>query len=393
MDVLAAAITGPTAERILNQRFGLRNCLENTKYHNYEGSIPKTDLVAAKEPALQRLLKEIAAEIAANPDMILRDTYTATERKKDWIALCKKPVLDESGDVLPVDARSRPGHKILDHHMPHFFDVKNHRGESVRSNMTTDVLEKALQSNIAMHTTPYKSEIRRMVTMTAGLANVTKYRTVTAKAVVEYFGARRILDPCVGWGGRMLGTLASEGGATYVGCEPDPNTLAGLRGILADASAIPAAVRSRAKILGKPVEDALREELVDEELFDLVLTSPPYFNLELYTAGPQSTERFSTWEIWVRNWLAPVIHGCLGKLREGGTSCWSVKNIKSDRKYPLADVVEQLHKEKGWELVKTVIMRGSARPGGNRIDAEGRETRESEEATFCFQHRDSAVST
>jgi hypothetical protein len=64
-----------------------------------------------------------------------------------------------------------------------------------------------------------------------------------------------------------------------------------------------------------------------------------------------------------------------------------VKNFKSDKKYPLADVTKQIHADAGWQLVKIVTMTGSARPGGgNRIDEEtGKEKRESEEETFCFQ--------
>jgi hypothetical protein len=63
---------------------------------------------------------------------------------------------------------------------------------------------------------------------------------MVAKTIVRYFGAQRVQDPCAGWGGRLLGSIAA--GATYVGCDPDPRTAAGLRGILADPS-IPAAAR------------------------------------------------------------------------------------------------------------------------------------------------------
>jgi hypothetical protein len=61
-----------------------------------------------------------------------------------------------------------------------------------------------------------------------------------------------------------------------------------------------------------------------------------------------------------------------------------VKNFKTDKKYPLADVTKKIHKDAGWDLIKTVVMTGSARPGGKRI-VEGKETRESEEETFCFK--------
>ncbi len=213
--------------------------------------------------------------------------------------------------------------------------------------------------------------------MTGGLGNVTKYRTVTSKAIVSYFGAKKVVDPCIGWGGRMLGTLAA--GAEYVGCEPDPKTAAGLRGILAD---LPEDVRGRAKVLEGCAEVELAA--LEEGQYDLLLTSPPYYNLEVYTGGEQSIATWSSWETWSEKWLKPLILLGLRLLRKGGVSCWSVKNFKSDKVYPLANFVAKVHKDAGWTLVKTVVMKGSGRPGGGRIK-EGKATRESEEETYCWR--------
>lgn len=361
---------------ILNTRFALRKLLSNETYHLRDTSIPKEELTPEKEPALRPKLAAIAKLIVDSPHILLSDVYEKDERTKDWLALVKKKVI-EDGAIIPIDTRTRPGHKILDHYMPHFYDVKNYKSISVRSLMTQEILEKALITNISMHSTPYKSEIRRMLTMTGGLGNVTKYRTVTSKAIVEFFKAKTVLDPCTGWGGRMLGSLAASPDVKYVGCEPDPNTYKGLQDILQDT----AATRGRATIYNEPAETAIPKLSTK---FDLVLTSPPYFNLELYTSGEQSTTIYKTWEDWTEKWLKVVILASLATLNPGGTSCWSVKNFKSDKKYPLADVTKKIHKDAGWELVKTVTMTGSGRPGGKRIEG-GKEKRESEEETFCFR--------
>jgi hypothetical protein len=367
---------------IVNKQFATRKLLLNKDLHERTTSIHKSLLTPEKEPNIRNLLKSIATQLLKNPDKILVDNYTKEERSKDWVSLVKKQVIEKDGNIISIDTRTRPGHKILDHHMPHFYDVKNYKGVSVRGLFTQDALEKALITNLSMHSTPYKSEIRRMLTMTGGLGNVTKYRTVTSKSIIQFYKAKRVLDPCSGWGGRLLGCLASGDDYYYVGCEPDPNTCKGLNNILADPS-IPVTVHSRGMIIEKPFEIAL-SELEQMEKFDMILTSPPYFNLELYTAGEQSTNSYNTWDSWSENWLKKVILGCLSCLKEGGISCWSVKNFKSDKLYPLADVTKKIHEDAGWKLVKTVTMTGSARPGGNRINKEGKEKRESEEETFCF---------
>ena len=366
----------PVWTQIVDKRFALRALLSQEKYHGSEESISKDELTPEKEPGLRPILADLARQILANTNSILLDVYDIGDRKRDWLALVKKEVI-EGGDIVPIDARSRPGHKLLDHHMPHFWDVTNYKGMSVRGLFTQEAVEKALITNICMHSTPYKSEIRRMLLMTGGLGNVTKYRTVTAKSIVKFYNAKRVLDPCIGWGGRMLGALAA--GAEYVGCEPDPKTVAGLRGILED---VPADISHKATIRGEAAEVA--EVALLEGFYDMVLTSPPYFNLEVYTGGDQSTVRHATWEGWVENWLKPVILRGLALLKPGGVSCWSVKNFKTDKAYPLADVVKEVHKKAGWELVKTVVMKGSGRPGGGRIK-DGKTTRGSEEETFCFK--------
>jgi hypothetical protein len=374
---------------ILNKRFALRKLLTNPALHETTESIDKALLSNELEPQLRPILATLASQLLKEPDTILVDAYVLTERKKDWLSLTNKVVLDEANEILKIDTRSRPGHKILDHHMPHFFNVKNYKGQSVKGLFTQAALEKALLTNLSMHSTPYKSEIRRMLTMTGGLGNVTKYRTVTAKALVQFYGAKRVLDPCAGWGGRLLGCLAA--GAEYIGYEPDPNTAQGLRDILADP-AIPESIRSKCIIkegaapLTPQYTSPVTGGLGGHSPPDMVLTSPPYFNLELYTAGPQSINEFPTWEVWTEKWLKPVILTSLASLKEGGVSCWSVKNFKSDKHYPLADVTKQIHEAAGWTLVKTVKMTGSARMGGNRINEEtGKEKRGSEEETFCFK--------
>ena len=329
---------------LLGKRFASRKLLLNKSFHLSDKSIPKEEITPEKEPHIRGILKEYAKQICENPDTILSDTYTQEEKAKDWVSLVEKEVLD-NGTIIPIDTRSRPGHKILDHHMPHFWDVKNYKGISVRSLFTQEHLEKALLTNLMMHSTPYPTEIRRMLIMTGGLGNVTKYRTVTSKAIVQYYGAKRVLDPCTGWGGRMLGCLAAFPDTFYCGCEPDTSTSEGLMNILSD-EAIPQDVTNRAIIWNEPIEKML-PIFQTEQRYDMILTSPPYFNLELYTSGEQSTTSFSTWDTWTTKWLKPVILGCLACLKEGGTSCWSVKNFKSDKSYPLASVTKKIHEDAG----------------------------------------------
>lgn len=368
-------------EEILNKQFSLRSLLRDKKYHTSLNSIPKTLVTPENEPDLFEQIYQTAKEINKNPDSILVDELSKESRVSDWKTLVEKKVVID-GEIIPIDTRSRPGHKILDHHMRNIWDVKNYKGISVRNSITQGNLEAALLLNVRSHSTPYKSEIRRMLVMLNSLSNVTKYRALTTKAIVQYFGAKRVLDPCIGWGGRMLGTLAAEDDTLYAGCEPDTNTATNLRKILTEGD-LPQTSRSRVILLELPAEKGI-SQFKKMEKFDMILTSPPYFNLEIYTSGEQSTQNYTTWEEWSDKWLKPVILSYLSCLKSTGVSCWNVKNIYTNVKCPLADFTKKVHKDAGWNLIKTVTMKGSGRMGTKRIE-DGVETRESEEQTFCFR--------
>ena len=352
---------------IINQRFGLRKLLYNNEYKKCTNSLSETDLTF--EPRIREELKIIAKELIMNPSILFDDQSTLEERKASWKALLEKKVDMD----IPLDSRSRPGHVLIDYHMPHFWSVRNWKGISVKDLASDpDILYKALWANLKMHSTPYSSEIRRSLCMVGGLSNVTKYRAPLAKAIIEGFGAKSVLDPCAGWGGRMLGALAA--GAKYTGCEPCLETVSGLERILKEIDMV-------ANIIAKPAEDGL----IGLSGFDMVLTSPPYFNLEKYSSeNTQSISSYDTWDKWLIEWLDPIITLSLSCLVEGGTSCWSVKNFKTNGTYNLADEVIDAHKRLGWTLVRVVKMVGSSRPGEGRIK-DGEETRRSEEETFCFK--------
>jgi hypothetical protein len=119
----------------LNIRFSLRSTLRNTKHHRSEISIPEADLTIEKEPELHATIKAMAAEIVADPDLILAETYTPEDLARDWKRLQKEDFLTPHGEIGLMNSRARVGHYVIDKHMPHFHDVQNHQGRSVRNSM------------------------------------------------------------------------------------------------------------------------------------------------------------------------------------------------------------------------------------------------------------------
>ena len=48
-----------------------------------------------------------------------------------------------------------------------------------------------------------------------------------ANAIFEHFGAKAVLDPCAGWGGRLAGAAAARCVERYVAFDPNLRLRAG----------------------------------------------------------------------------------------------------------------------------------------------------------------------
>jgi hypothetical protein len=374
-------------ERILNKKHAL-------------SSLPDAEFEA--------ILPQLAAELAANG--VLRETYTDADIQKDWALLLKKNTNSSSAtaNAMTISATEVAGMKVLRKHMRHFHAVRNYKGHSVESLWTQPCLEKALRFNRAQHSTPYASEIIRSLSFANGLGKVTMYRPLMAKKVVAYLAEKdklkevRVLDVCAGWGGRMIGAKSAEGGGDkgggdkgggdklppqtprgggglkvhYTGIDPCEKTYAALRAIRDELGL------HNVTLIHQPAEVALQQPL---GTYDIALTSPPYYNLELYSDEP--TQSVATndagYQAWLDTFLKPVIAGVI---RLGVKySCWSVKNFKTDKKYDLLDDVIRIHGEHGWRPLDGVVftMSNSRRPG-QKAQSEDVAPKKTEECTYVF---------
>ena len=300
----------------LNERDKFR-AMEDEEFDKLKGPLSK----ALVDYTFEQLLKDYTDGLTPSLD--------------DWANLKKKQIDNDF-----ISSTSVVGTNIIKRNMPHLYEVQNHKGKSIVSSWTQEVLEKVLVTNRKSHSTPYVSEIIRQVGFVSGTSKVTIYRPLLTKRIVERFNSKHVLDVCVGWGGRMLGSVCVDG-VSYTGIEPFSKTYEGLEQMKSELE-----LTDEQVTLHNDCAETILPQL--ERKYDLALTSPPYYNLEIYTDEDTQSHHYGTYEVWVDNFLRPVIEGVLDKLVEGGKSCWSVKNFKTDGKYNLYDDVVRIHKENGW---------------------------------------------
>jgi len=280
-----------------------------------------------------RLNKNITtAELMA---LDYRYHYSDHELLADWQRLC-------TTTQFKTGSQFRPGIKLCQHFFPNFWKIQNSRGQSFeRAWQDPAIMDRVREWGLAGMSQLWLSWIRRAVFLTAGLCNSSFYRPHFARQICRDTGVAQgvLFDPCAGWGGRLLGTVSA--GWRYVACEPNPETFDNLQRMV--------------QFLG--IRGQVELHCVPAEQFDLgtlgpvhaVLTSPPYFNLEVYSQDSQQCyNQWNNWPAWRDQWLAPLIRGCQAQLVTGGVSCWNVMNVG---RYDLVGTVEVLHSDLDqWQL-------------------------------------------
>ena len=134
----------------------------------------------------------------------------------------------------------------------------------------------------------------------------------------------RVLDPCAGWGGRMIGvsTICDS----YTAFEPSTKTFSGLTKLSQRLSEFSPAFH--AQLHCQPFEESAHTP----DSFDFALTSPPYYDTEIYSQETtQSAIKYKTFDMWVSGFFEPLIKKTMTALAPHGVF---VLNIGS-RQYPI----------------------------------------------------------
>ena len=190
-----------------------------------------------------------------------------------------------------------------------------------------------------------ENRFRQCLKLYQGSQGVSNFRPTAAKVIYEKFGGDVVWDMSCGWGGRLLGFLASSNTKQYIGTEPSSKTYDGLLKIKKDFSYLGKQVNIYK--LGSEEYKPLKESL------DLCFTSPPYFDTEKYSLeSTQSFVKFPTENEWVNGFLKKTIQNCYNGLKENK---YMLINIANTPKYKfIEEETVRISKELGFVQEDTV---------------------------------------
>jgi hypothetical protein len=172
------------------------------------------------------------------------------------------------------------------------------------------------------------------------------FRPSVAKAIFEMYTPRSVYDFSSGWGDRFLGALASSSVCFYHA--NDPNT-----DLLQIYNDMWTSLPHRKEYTLHPFKYIFTNECAEEYIpnnaqYDMVFTSPPYFNVEKYICSSsaltekQCWKRYHSFEEWIDNFLQPAVKNAWSVLAPHGHLVLNIGDFAESN--DLIDVQSVVHR-------------------------------------------------
>jgi hypothetical protein len=169
----------------------------------------------------------------------------------------------------------------------------------------------------------------------------------------------KIFTPTLGWSSYCYGFLESPRVLEYIGTDVIPQVCK----ITKELAQIVAPEKTTT-IYCKPSEDLFESpEFMKQNRahFDVVFFSPPYYKLEMYEGGDQSTERYKTYEEWLAGYWEKTIQLCHHVLEPRGKLCYILSGYGSENTKEQYDLLGDMNK-----ITKTYFKFHSQQPMYNK---------------------------
>jgi hypothetical protein len=121
----------------------------------------------------------------------------------------------------------------------------------------------------------------------------------------------KVLDPSSGWGDRLIAFISSKYASEYYSTDPNKDLYPGYENIIKTFN------NCNKKIINLPIP--FEESKFEPNYFDLVCTSPPFFDFEIYSDdSSQSVNKYPKEKIWFDNFLNVLMFKSESYLKSGG---------------------------------------------------------------------------
>lgn len=153
------------------------------------------------------------------------------------------------------------------------------------------------------------------------------FRISLCLEVLDIFKPKKWLDISAGWGDRLIAALLSQHVEEYCGVDPNPCLHPEYKSIINK-------IDPRKQKKCTLIQDGFETAKLPDTKFDLVFSSPPFFNLEIYSnALPDSLIQYTNVDVWFSNFLMPSIRKSLKYLTPNGYLVLYIAEAHDETKY------------------------------------------------------------
>jgi tRNA1(Val) A37 N6-methylase TrmN6 len=161
-------------------------------------------------------------------------------------------------------------------------------------------------------------------------------------SIYSIFKPRKILDMSAGWGDRLIGALAYHQ-ADYTGVDPNSQLQSRYKEMIEMFKG------NHNQHEYKVIESGFENVELGDERYDMMFSSPPYFNAEEYSKNiNQSFHKYGEIDSWLNQFMYVSVDKIWKHLMEGGFFIMVINDIKSQQ-----NVIHFTQKIMDYVLTKT----------------------------------------
>ena len=263
---------------------------------------------------------------------------------KEWHGLKKSQyIIPESEDIKPRNE----GLNFPDYFHPHIFEANRQYKISPKELfLNREEFKAALRKCVGMGGILTFSGVLGAIARSSKANRVNNFSPLIARDIYNYYcrDGFRVLDPCAGYSGRLLGASFCKNDIEYIGIDPCIKTYNGLvetKKFINETNP-----EFKCNIINDCAETYL--DLMADSSIDFCFTSPPYFNLEHYSdEKTQSYIKYSNYDEWVEKFLKKMMLGVYRVLKTGGIAAI---NIGKCGNYDIPSDLVKIGKDIGFSI-------------------------------------------
>lgn len=169
----------------------------------------------------------------------------------------------------------------------------------------------------------------------------------------------KMLTPVLSWSSYLIAFMHTPGWDHYVGIDVMPTVCDKVKYLANYYKSLPEmkGLKKNVDIYCKPSESFNKDPAFLKKFksyFDLVLICPPYFDMEIYHEGQQSTNSYPDYDEWLEKYWHQTVKMCYHTMKKGATFALIINdyNTLKGKNYPLTKDMTKIVEKTGLKYEK-----------------------------------------